>query len=152
MNDYAQKTLEQATANATELGLILVLPESGELQLDLDTPRTAKNTSALNILQNLYGIISDPLFTISKSRNQHCYIRIAQPLTDLESVAWQAALGSDPVREAPSLQRIFNGADFVNCLFETPEEKERIDAWRDNCRILFMANRDAQIIDEEIPF
>jgi hypothetical protein len=130
-----------AEQRAQELGLVMFKRPANVLMLDMDMPLE----KALEIVKRQMTAVypddrsfiaqiedePDFLSTKSKSGNTHIYIRGADSKTDLEAIALQLFLGSDPKREAMSLQTI-NGwrtETTASVLFETPEEALRVQAW-----------------------
>jgi hypothetical protein len=53
----------------------------------------------LTLLEEQVGVVTYEVF-VSKSGNRHVIITMKQPMDIIERIAWQAILGSDPVREA----------------------------------------------------
>jgi hypothetical protein len=115
-------------------GLVVDLPRESELQLDFDTlaQLEAFRVRLQPILMEHFGVIErDVLVTVSKSG--HWHVRVALPLkrlTPIERIAFQAACGSDPVRELLSLVMIDNHDSQPTLLHEKPETMASITAWR----------------------
>jgi len=115
---------------AEKMHLVCFYPDDYTLQLDLDYGRTL-NDRAFNILEkNGYRVLST-LTTRSKSGNHHMYIRLETPLDAPDRIALQAALGSDPVREALSvLRNLHPDSEYCSVLFETPKEEVKVRLWQ----------------------
>ncbi len=117
--EYYSKTVQKDHAKAAQKFLEdngyakdwkVVVAEDTMLMLDYDTRVYDGNVPdqfcvILNILEQAVGITR---FTIheSKGGNTHVIIYLPVPLYDAQRVAWQAAFGSDPKREALHLLSI----------------------------------------------
>lgn len=123
------ETVESITAVADERGLVAFFPMGNELFLDFDGDAKI-NQRVLDIVTEQFGWAAT-LTTISQSGNGlHMYIRLNDHLSNRDRVALQAALGSDPVREALSIVRLDKGSSAHSALFETEIEAERVTDWR----------------------
>lgn len=139
VSDITGHTLGHVTREANDLGLIAITPHPCELMLDIDEPfesacaKWSPSHNSVMMALHKNGIPCwDRFFTMSKSGNTHLYIRFHNAFTDLERVALQAALGSDPVREALSvLRHQRQPKQVVSCLFETEEWATRLLQWRE---------------------
>lgn len=147
MSELAQRTENDVHAIAEEAGLVAFLPQDRELFLDLDKDCPEPNQNLLRrlevgieisedqdigLIDNLLDIrMVSKFLTKSKGGNQHMYIKLNKGIKNpLAAVAIQAALGSDPVKEFLSIQRIMIGSEASVALFETPVEGARVTAWR----------------------
>jgi len=111
-NDDRNGLLEKT---AREKDCEIVLPKDNELQLDLDSKQ------ALREFRETWLICCDaPVFKNAKltwwrssGGNVHVVIALASklPLTVEDRIRWQTRLGSDPVRDRVSLQRVEYGHD-----------------------------------------
>lgn len=106
-------------------GLVPSFPADNELQIDIDTQaQYVKFRAQLEILQRSIGgqhdIELEPVVTPSKSGlpRRHVRIRLPFKLDVWQRIAWQAALGSDPVRELLSCVRAHRGDDHPTMLVE----------------------------------
>lgn len=118
---------DKAYEKAKELGLEVVLPDEYTLQLDLDVPFNGYSEEAygqdfltkVNAVYTNFGI-EDITFTKSKSGRTHGFIRLTEPVTAVERILLQAALGSDGLREILSFKRVKRGDPTPTLLFEVP--------------------------------
>jgi len=125
---------------AQKLGLIAMFPRANELTLDIDQPFDSTGVCSEfdridEVLERNNFYIVSVLHTKSKSGNTHVWIRfrwtsVGFHITDCHRIALQAALGSDPVREAISVIRSLHGSLYPSALFETPEEAAKVTKWR----------------------
>lgn len=85
----------------------VVLPEADELFLDIDTPAQRAQLDAMLPVLSRNGVaISSFDEVTSLNGRTHVIVRLDRDVTPTERVAYQACLGSDPVRELLSLLRI----------------------------------------------
>lgn len=115
-------------AIAVAQGLLAVVADDYMLQVDWDHPeynRTEAQITAENILQEHVGVTAS-IHTRSKSGNIHVYFFLTTPLDLASRVAFQAALGSDPKREALGVLRVLKKIESPVAFFEKPEEYERV--------------------------
>lgn len=105
-------------------GMVINYPEANELLIDIDTT-DQYNTflQQLEILErNIVGLDRELIKCwASKSGLPACHISVRLPfdlVTPAMRIAFQAALGSDPMRELLSLVRLKNGDDFPTILVE----------------------------------
>lgn len=98
----ANFSLEGAEAKAAQLGLRVVLPKPNELFIDIDSAR------ALEDFEEASAILGDefPGWTFvrapsasGKKDHFHITVTLPRPVTELERICLQAALGSDRKRE-----------------------------------------------------
>lgn len=117
------KTVEQA-------GYEVVLPEPHHLQIDIDTDEQyevfrksaaclARNWKALGFRKGLPVVEEHP----SKSGlpRRHITIHLPFEVTPWQRIAFQAALGSDPLRELLSAVRLFRGDEHPTLFVEKPD-------------------------------
>jgi len=157
VSEISQRTMEEIRAIAKGKGLVPFVPTSTELFLDIDKG-CELNTKVLTAIRlNFPELISKGyLITKSKNGNRHLYLRCAFMSCD-KRIAIQAALGSDPVKEALSIVRCVTGTgDTAIALFETPKEAKRVEAWRkkhaDSGPKLKNINDEMYLTDDDIPF
>lgn len=112
---------EHAQGIAAERGQVVVLPLPNQLQLDLDSHE------ALQVCFqrcNDFGIQS-PWVAMEPSKTPgHYHVTITFParvFTEAERIAYQFALGSDPVRERLNMMRLHAGYPNPSRLFKTPK-------------------------------
>ena len=103
-----QKLIEDGEAGEWEV----VLPFFNQLQLDYDQPFPYYPPQFFEVLdmlkERLKGEINHKVYS-SRSGNTHYIIDLPVVMGDLERVAWQAAFGSDPKREAGHLLSLARG-------------------------------------------
>lgn len=102
-------------------GLEVHLPDDDMLFIDID------NKDQLLVFRRCYPIFArdvsvvETLATVSKSGiGIHVRIKMKGKLSHEERIAWQAALGSDPVRELLSMIRYHNSDDHPTLFVEKP--------------------------------
>lgn len=105
-SDNAEEAKEALAAKGTYPNHEVVVASSDEIMLDYDTKNVPE--VFLNVLQVMQtqrfrnGKTTYSLFQ-SKGGNCHVVVKLPEPIADVERIAWQAAFGSDPIREALSL-------------------------------------------------
>lgn len=113
---------------AARIGLRAVPADDRMIQVDWDAPEWAPNdaqSAAQYLLDQHFGI-SSVLITTSKSGNRHIYFFLDTPMDLASRVAFQAALGSDPKREALGVLRIQKLIASPVAFFETEDEYQRV--------------------------
>jgi len=65
--------------------------------------------TALGILEGMLGVAAEFSKSQSKGGNTHCVITFEHAMPIMERIAWQAAFGSDPKREALHLLSVSRG-------------------------------------------
>ena len=79
----------------------------------------------LGIFDSVVGSNNYFEHTASKGGNTHCVIHMEKPMPIVERIAWQAAFGSDPKREALHLLSVSRGELNPILLFmRKPEEQK----------------------------
>lgn len=97
----------------------LVLPESNQLQMDIDDDESYEfMVNMIALLQSNGFAVELTKTTISKSGNRHCYIKTPWELSLVDRIALQASMGSDRKREILSLVSIYKNEGVVTCLYE----------------------------------
>lgn len=104
-------------------------PGPCDLQIDIDdkTHLAAFEKSFLILRRDIldesgFDLREHLVLTVSKSgRGFHARVVLPFPLDDVSRIAYQAALGSDPVRELLSLTRVRRGDSFPTLLVEGPD-------------------------------
>ena len=92
-------------------GLIVCLPEKDELMIDIDNEQQYE--VFLRSFEIMEREFNDDALTLMKVESpsksglpcRHIRIHTGRNLSDVERIAWQAALGSDPIREILSMIR-----------------------------------------------
>lgn len=118
--DYANEDREAYIAEMKSLGFRIVIPKSNHLQIDIDTD--AQFIIALAQIERLKKEYPDIRYFIRESRGgypgRHITVRMPFDMDDMERIAWQAALGSDPLRELLSLFRLKRGDEHPTLFVE----------------------------------
>lgn len=123
MSNLAQ-TVEQAKAKAAARGLEVRLPEPNELFIDIDSE------AQLAEFDDLFNMLLDHVDGMSRSMGPspsgrpgryHAVVRLPYPITLLERIALQAALGSDRKREILTWLRYRIGEENPSVFFERPQ-------------------------------
>lgn len=101
-------------------GNLVIWGKDDVLQLDLDSPE--QRVKAITLIHRFTVIlnISRVWETVSKSGNAHFYVHLNSPLDRQQRIFWQAALGSDRVREGLNWVWIEDGLDGECFLIEVP--------------------------------
>ena len=111
---------ECAIQEAKDNGLDVVFPKPSELQVDIDSD--AAYERYCGVLDRLLHHLPFVTESITPSRSgypkRHIVLTLREPVTDVQRIALQAILGSDPVRELLSLKRIENGDPHPTLFFE----------------------------------
>lgn len=110
MNEYFASVWD-AIKEAKERGLKIVYNHPEVLQLDLDgRDRVALAQYWIKFFKGpVHRLrIIDELWLDSSTKNHmHVYLRLNEPMQSVDhQIAWQVALGSDPIREMSNLQRL----------------------------------------------
>lgn len=113
----------EAVKRAEEKGLVVRHPKANELFLDIDTPEQfavfTRNVEVLKKFKPVKAVIDDPSSSGAPGR-RHVTVVLEEDITKVERVAFQAALGSDPMREMLSLARIAVNDAHPTLFFERP--------------------------------
>lgn len=121
-------TRQECLDDAEAQGLVCFFGEPDELLIDLDDGNRINKM----VREVLGPFIDGELVTVSKGgRGSHVYYKLNRSLSLPEASALQAALGSDPVREALT---ILQEQDF-SLLHENKLQAERVIAWRESCKV-----------------
>lgn len=107
----ANEDREEYINRMIEEGYAIVLPFANELQIDMDTEEHHQMfLKQIVSLEKEYPEIS---YKVAPSRNglpgRHATITMPFSMDDLERIAWQSVLGSDPFREFMSMVRLKRG-------------------------------------------
>ena len=102
--DHAAFVTAQLSADGEDQEWEVVVADDMTLMLDYDQPTVPMQYD--RIVGNLFANFKQINTYTSRSGNLHILIHLSTPLTALERVAWQAALGSDPIREACHLNSL----------------------------------------------
>jgi hypothetical protein len=120
---FAEETKEQE-----EAGFEVIFGDPKHLLLDLDTDRDLNSyDNRSDDLLRMFGHFEIERYTSKSGRGWHVIVRLDEPIPNvLERIALQAALGSDPKREALSILRVRNGIAEPIRLFKpkTPVERK----------------------------
>lgn len=123
------QTKQEIEDAAEELGLTCMFPLDSEVQIDLDEDAVLQENVLRALCRNGLQMLLK-LETTSKSGNKHVYIRFNRALSQIERTAIQAVLGSDLMREALAIVRIFAGCDPCSAMFETEAGVKAVEKWR----------------------
>lgn len=106
-------------------GCVPSFPATNELQIDIDTGINYaffKHSFAIfnRQIREKFGYEPNVVETPSRNGGTHRHIRITLPfdMDDWQRIAWQGALGSDPVRELLSCWRLHNGIEHPTMFIE----------------------------------
>lgn len=118
---------------ARQRGQLVVPSRRDFLALDIDDCSalgpTEANRRIARVRQSpgdLGSFLGKTLQLDSRSGGYHVYIKLTKRLTDLERLVWQAALGSDPLKELLSARRRAEGIAPFSVMFESPENYEKV--------------------------
>jgi hypothetical protein len=103
---------------AERAGHTIIRSEPDLLLLDLDVPYDDKKPVLDDEVEEIlsrYAVLGGRARWKSRGGNTHMTIRLAKPLPALARIALQAALGSDPKKEAISVLRLLNGVEEPLC-------------------------------------
>ena len=121
--NYNFDLLAQDVADAK--GLVVVLPQPNQLQIDLDT------VEAMNEFDRRCGTMFDTMrespvihrnYSASGHPHSHITLTFKREFTEWERITIQAALGDDPLRVFLNTRRLLAGIPNPSRLFETKEE------------------------------
>lgn len=101
-------------------GYKVVKPSEYELQVDIDGREEWERHLVLRVRLAQMGLVEriEEQPSPSGLPNRHVTITLNIPLTPFSRIAFQAALGSDPMRELLSLQRAVQGIKDATVFFE----------------------------------
>lgn len=119
------RTSEQCQEWAENLGCICIEATDKQLFIDIDTPEQFDQfMKGMYVLRN-QQIVGKYTATPSKSGFPHAHmvVNLMEPQTLMTRIALQAALGSDPMREALSIKRALDKEDNVVIFFEKKGEE-----------------------------
>lgn len=116
------ETREDYIARSKREGLLITFPAANELQIDLDndTHRDAFERSFEIFNRELGGNFQMQRTRSKSGAGEHIRIKLGFDLDVWQRIAWQAALGSDPVRELLSCLRAWRGDAQPTLLAEKP--------------------------------
>lgn len=112
---------EVAIAQAWINNLVVVYPKPNQLFLDIDDDEAlAKFDKVSSLLAAKYGGGYHHTITPSRSGGTHRHVTITleKDVTPMERITLQAILGSDPLRELLSLDRLKAGCPNPTLFFE----------------------------------
>jgi|SRR5271154_2683860 len=128
--DFDNIKSDRAYADASVLGLEVVLPERNQLQIDIDNEQ-GYNVYSKNIdrfMAHILQLADVAEVKTSKSgdpHRKHITLTLDTPEINPETrILYQLMLGSDPVREFLSYVRWVNGDPTPTLFFEKPEPKQ----------------------------
>jgi acetolactate synthase regulatory subunit len=99
--DMGEPNSARAVREAQENGLVVVYPESNQLQIDIDSDRAFNIFLEMQHLLEKYFEVGKVKITASRSGlpKRHITITLDQPITNYQRLALQVMMGSDRVRE-----------------------------------------------------
>lgn len=120
---------ESAEDVAKKRGQIVVFPNEDQLQIDIDSEEQyemfQRRFQAFGIgsgISDDRGYIMDEKPSKSGLPSRHITITCpGRKFTEGERIAYQAALGSDPVREFLNAMRLYHGNEKPSRLFQNPK-------------------------------
>lgn len=127
--DYIMLERENYLAQQALDGFEVLYPADNELQLDIDSQEQLDNFLHLwecfkrHIEQEYKVALTHQTFT-SKSGNWHIHIRLPFKVDNWQRMAWQAALGSDPMRELLGCLRTLYNDPKPSLLLRKPDDTE----------------------------
>jgi hypothetical protein len=113
--DLSIDTFKEKGSEFEKAGFVVINRKPNQLLLDLDS------TDALTVFRGRSEKIKliDSITTYkSKSGNTHAIVQLKEAITEMEAIALQAILGSDPLREYLSFLRFRNGVKEPTRLFK----------------------------------
>lgn len=138
---YEERDRKKVFAAARRLGCKVIVTDSDQLQIDLDEPwpfsvdylKTTKSKihdKAQELFDEKIWWSFDREVNVimleawrSRNGNTHVVLTLDREYSDFERIAFQAMLGSDPVRELLNWKRVLDGSDNPIALFR-PRETE----------------------------
>ncbi len=112
-------SLRQGPRKARSAGAKFNPSNSVTLQLDMDTEhQQAQYAWMLPYVRRFMHVEIDRVTEGRTGKGKHVYLTLAHPLTDIERIALQVILGSDPMREWLGLLRCWGGVRDPIQLFE----------------------------------
>jgi hypothetical protein len=94
------------------------------LKIDIDSEEQFRNfENAIQCIRRNHAFEFSVVYKVSRSGLPHQHITITLPfkVTPWQRIAWQAAMGSDPVRELLSAIRLQRGDILPTLFVEQPE-------------------------------
>ena len=120
--DYSED--QEAEAAAAKRGLVVVLPQERELFVDIDND--AQWQTFLKVIEKLtnteLAASWDATPSASGLPHRHVRVQLTRSVKPIERIALQALLGSDPIREWCSYERLAAGHVSPTRFFERKSE------------------------------
>jgi len=106
---------------------VYVPPLPNELQIDLDAVTLTEFYRRLNVLRgiDLVKIVEVIKVPSKTAEHWHVTVKLDQELQEIERIALQACLGSDPMRELLNWARVRQEDEVPMCFIEPVERKRR---------------------------
>jgi hypothetical protein len=117
------RSYAKACETAKAAGLEVVVAKPNELFIDIDDDASyGRFFLAWPIVEEMFKGATHTSTPSPSGKKGHLHIRVKLPtaVAEMEAVALQAALGSDPKREALTVQRLREGQDKARLFFEVP--------------------------------
>lgn len=121
---YQAGDFDAAADRAVNDGLVVRVATWSELFLDLDTPEMQMRfLQLLPFLEKNFKVKGWSAVR-SRNRNIHVIVEMGEPLLEMDRIALQTILGSDPKKEMSAVRRSLNGIRDVVRLFQPPEPED----------------------------
>lgn len=93
-------------------GFSIMVPKANELFIDLDTEGQYDRFQVMwtSFSNRFLGAIADVRPSASGYPKRHVYVTLPFEVTEVERIAWQSILCSDPYRELCSMVRVMTGS------------------------------------------
>jgi hypothetical protein len=109
--DYLSATAKRIPTPEESLpeGMVIRVRQQNEVLIDWDSPAGLPEEKLMFVIWRAFGEYTT-VSTKSRNGNRHIVITFKHPVSDIEAIAIQAILGSDPMREALALIQLKLGA------------------------------------------
>ncbi len=127
MSDEEALSREKANRMAEERGLVVVEPAPNQLFLDIDSKQGwVQFLEQVDRVRSMFPGLSatEAPSPSGKPWKRHVVVELPFKLTEIERIALQAILGSDPTREAMSWLRLQRKEATPTLFFEKPERPD----------------------------
>ena len=126
--DLVAPNSARAVREAQDNNLLVVYPETNQLQIDIDSDRAFSIFFEMKGLLEKYFTVLDVVITPSRSGLPKCHITVtlAQPINNYQRIALQTMLGSDRVREFLSYIQEMQGDPKPVLFIEKPGTQTRV--------------------------
>lgn len=122
-----QDELDECIKDAREAGFEIITADQHTLLLDLDTEFAYKlYASRVTVLHEHYDVRKIEQWLSKSGKNRHVRITMGESWDAPTRYAFQAALGSDGMRELLALVQLRNGCDEPCILFKPPTSEIKV--------------------------